>query len=86
MLPLSLIPKAVAADPPPGNKRLYRSVSDEEGIPVTIRADYVIGATDSERHRCDTPVDVEKRNGSENIAEEVVESVMTSIDLLRMDE
>jgi len=67
-------PKGRRGRPSAGNKRLYRSVSHEEGIPVTIRADYVIGAIDSECHRCDTPVDVEKRNGSENIAKEVVES------------
>ena len=67
-------PKGSRGRPSVGNKRLYRSVSQEEGIPVSIRADYIIGAIDSERQRCDTPVDVEKRNSSENIAKEVVES------------
>jgi hypothetical protein len=67
---------------PKGNRRrasagiqgLYLIISQEEGIPVSIRADYVTSAIDSERHRRGTRVDIENHNGSEDIPKEVVES------------
>jgi hypothetical protein len=67
-------PKGSRRRPSAGDKYLYLIVSHEEGISVSIGANYVINAIDSERHRCRAPIDVQKLHGSENIAKEVVES------------